>query len=276
MSLRYSFFWKPGVDDSGLLLDGKTTNGKYGVSYIVLAELNADTYEVKQWKQLELVGAPESHANLGLEDVRLFEDGGKLFGIGVFLHKDGTPNGNHQQAIVRIAYQTGKAHFVQLLERTPEEFVEKNWSPVEGKPDTFLYSATQKWELGKVSGPRYSGEIHGGSQLLRRPDTDGYFAVVHNFVSRKNSVSGRKERHYVHYWAFFDAELKMTGLSEPWIFEWKKPIEFVSGLAWAQGPQLEAIVSYGVGDSDAELAVMPWEAIAAQEKPYSEERVVRG
>lgn len=273
MSVRYAFFWHPGIElseeqEAEVVLRKKSV-GKYGVSHTLLCELEPDSLELRSWKKLESKGFPDFHANDSLEDVRLFEDSGKLFGIGVFLH-EGTEN--HEQAIARLAPSTGTFTWLQNLGK-PAGRTEKNWSPVEGSPGRFQYSPTQVWE-GELTGATYKGKVHGGTQLLKLED-GSHISLVHSFVSRKVEGALRPERHYVHYFARW-VEGKLVELSEAFSFGWEKPIEFASGLAWSDSGREELLVSYGIGDSSFGLGRISLVDALATLKPYdpSEERQV--
>lgn len=273
MSVRYSFFWHPGLEltpeEEAEVILTKKTAGKYGVSHTILCELDPAFESVVWWKQLEPKKFPDFHANKSLEDVRLFEDGGSLYGIGVFLHQ-GTEN--HEQAVARISPKAGTFTWRSNLGK-PNGHTEKNWSPIEGESGKFQYSPTETW-AGVIDGEPYKGSIHGGTQLLKLED-GSHLSVVHNFVKRQDETMIRPERHYVHYLARW-VDGVLVELSDGFVFEWEKPIEFASGLTWADSSKEAIVVSYGVGDSDLGLASISLFKALDSLKPYNpkEERQV--
>jgi len=258
VSVRYSFFAFPGIDTTGQVL---VSSNYYGRSETLLAELNPTTMQIIRWSKLEYLDW-EGSRNTALEDVRLYSEGGHLYGIGVFLTLDGSP---HAQAIIDIDPDGWTARLIDVL---PGERVEKNWSPIEGRTG-FAYSPTQHVTRGgTITGTPYTGPIHGGTQLIEHGD--GYLSVVHSFETRPyrrpNHRGNRRGRHYYHYWAFWDRDIRITHLSSPFVFAGESAIEFAAGLT-RHGDRL--LVSFGWGDWD--LTVMSFDPITvdAALEPWS-------
>ena len=150
---------------------------------------------------------------------------------------------------------------------------EKNWMPVEGRNDVWLYSCWEDeqtcaavvngdgWQLNKVGpAPAAARHFRGGSQLVNlgargfmHRDTlnPWYLAVVHEVLPGDNG-----KRVYEHRFVTFDRELRITGYSQPWWINGSRQIEFVAGAAVVadKGARARLVISYGVNDCEAWLA----------------------
>jgi len=260
-SIRYSFFAFPGIDTTGQVL---VSSNYYGRSETLLAELDPDTLQVVDWRRLEYLNWSGSR-NTALEDVRLYVVDGTLYGIGVYLPLDDAP---YAQAVIRIDPAASTATLVDVL---PARRVEKNWSPVEGRSE-FIYSPTETVDYtGTVAGDPYKGAIHGGTQLIEFED--GYLSLVHHSVSRPLRTRGvrnrGRERHYVHHWALWNRDLRLTHLTAPFVFKWEAGIEFASGLVRHND---RLLISWGWGDWDLTITAADPNQIGKRLKPYPNER----
>ena len=138
---------------------------------------------------------------------------------------------------------------------------EKNWMPVVGCDDgplRFVYSVspTIVVVLDDTSmrvepeiahpGPAIAEGFRGGSQAI--PLDGGHLCLIHEPVER-----GDSGRLYRHRWVWFDERWQLARLSAPFFLQ-ERGIEFAAGLA-RRGDDL--IISYGVWDRDAWIAVVP-------------------
>ena len=144
----------------------------------------------------------------------------------------------------------------------PGDALEKNWMPcVDGDRLRLVYSTDPlivfDWapDLGRVmqdpAGRNVGGTVRGGSQLIKY--RDGWLAVVH----RLHFVDNRKV--YAHQFAAFDRDLTSVRFGRTFFFN-RVGIEFCAGLAHHQG---RFILSYGVEDSEAWIAEVAPETVAA-------------
>jgi hypothetical protein len=212
----------------------------------------------------------------GLEDLRLREGAeGELVVSGTCLDYAGLPTGPDGSLVARIATARllPDAGLLVDFDCPPEPFpgrYEKNWSPIEGMPDVWLYSA---WEDGRVATvrrvagvnlPRASGSwvvqtgpaspfalrhLRGRSQLIR-------FGDAYLGIFGEATDDGR--RMYDHRLVSFDLDLVPTSWSSPFRLGPLRGVEFVAGLALV-GTQF--VVSYGLQDEEARIATIPIESV---------------
>lgn len=187
---------------------------------------------------------------LGLEDIRLFDYDGAVWGSACVrqLNKDGWC----EQYVMRLAgvefskqMRPQEMRHMKMYERSHE----KNWMPAGfGK---FVY------RMGKVVdswGAIYadykpnieSSSISGGSQLI--PFRDGYLALVHQAHTKPDGT-----RFYMHRWAYFDTNINPVLLSHSFYFL-ERGIEFAAGLAWSGGQHL--MMSFGFQDKEPWIATV--------------------
>lgn len=258
MTARYSFFAFPGLDTTGHVL---VSSNYYGRSETLFAELDPATLQVIRWGRLEYRNLLGSR-NTALEDVRIWSDETSLYGIGVFLPDDARQKPS--QAIIFIDPARYTATLTRVFPSTDR--AEKNWSPVEGQT-VWTYSPTQHINDGRIIGEPYSGRIHGGTPLIEWGD--GYLSVVHHFVNRPIRTNRRGGgRHYVHHFAYWDTDLRLTHLTAPFVFAWESAIEFAAGLV-RHNEQL--LISIGWGDYDLSLYTVNPDTIAAALEPFDDE-----
>lgn len=152
---------------------------------------------------------------------------------------------------------------------------EKNWMPILGCGGReWLYSC---WEDGRTaivqavgdqwiirSGPTspwIARGFRGGSQLIPWSG-GGYLAVVHEVAV------GAGRRFYEHRFVRFDRRYRIVGLSDPFVFEDRRSIEFCAGAAAVMGAdgKPRVALSFGVNDSAANIAFCD---------PYLVDRAIR-
>jgi hypothetical protein len=258
MTARYSFFAFPGLDTTGHVL---VSSNYYGRSETLFAELDPTTLQVLRWAPLTYhrwVGS----RNTALEDVRIWSDETGLYGIGVFLPEDSREKPS--QAIIRIDPNRYAASLTRVFPST--ERAEKNWSPIQGRPE-FTYSPTQHVNDGQIVGEPYGGRIHGGTPLIEHGD--GYLSVVHHFTNRPTRTNRRGGgRHYVHHFAYWDKDLHLTHLTAPFVFAWESAIEFAAGLVRHND---RLLISIGWGDWDMSLYTVNPDRVDAALEPFGDE-----
>src|SRR5208282_407892 len=136
---------------------------------------------------------------------------------------------------------------------------QKNWMPVLGQPDRFLYLCDPTTVIdcapeGTVVRSRINDldqnltEFRGGSQVI--PHEDGFLCLVHEVVFTP-------ERVYLHRFVRLTEKLEIRSVSEPFYFL-QKGIEFAAGLA-RDGDRL--VASFGVNDASAHLAFFSVDAV---------------
>jgi hypothetical protein len=149
---------------------------------------------------------------------------------------------------------------------------EKNWAPMEGMENTFLYAASEEghaatvrlvdgvWRVAKhAPAPPIARHLRGSSQLLRVPE--GWLAVVHE------SIDCKEGRIYEHRIVLWDTDLRMLGITEPFRLSGKRGVEFCGGAAirFGDDPAGDRLfVSYGVDDSSCWVASISMDLVYGQ------------
>ena len=226
--------------------------------------------KVEEVSSMELLGPGYAESDFpieGLEDLRLFRQGDQWKVSGTVCNVLGT-DCTRRIATATLLPDVGfLCDFVLTPEVVPGRN-EKNWMPISGK-DQWLYSC---WEDGQTTTVRADGSIssggppapliargfRGGSQLI---DWQGgeYLACIHEVATLKNG-----QRAYEHRFVSFEENVdgfRISGISDPFVFQEKRAIEFCAGAAlttqWGGRPSLA--LSYGVRDAEAWIAfVDPW------------------
>lgn len=221
-------------------------------------------------RQAEALVGPDYDANpeiriTGLEDLRLRRGPDDSIRVsGTCLDFAGLPPASNGAPVARIATATllPDAAILMDFECLPEPFpgrYEKNWSPIDGRPDTWLYAA---WEEGRVATVRRAHgswivETHGPSPFAlrhlrgRSPLVrwgDGYIGVFGEAID-----DGR--RMYDHRFVTFSADLTPNLWSPPYRVGPQRGVEFVAGLDRVAG---SLVISYGLQDEEAWIATVPW------------------
>lgn len=193
----------------------------------------------------------------GLHDLRLVHHEGRWWG---FAHvRNRSASARCQMVVVEVDGQPDAR--ATILDSPFHDRHEKNWMPaiLDGRllavhscgPETLVLEidpsgGTTSILLRHRAHPLLS-PWRGGSQLLPRRDGPGQLAVVHDVIW----VDG--QRIYRHRLVAFDAALRPTHATPWWTFE-GDDIEFAAGLAWRDD---DLLISYGVHDREAALAVVP-------------------
>ena len=189
----------------------------------------------------------------GLEDLRLFPDGGGWSVVATTRQQN--PDGWCQQLLARLDGATLREP--RLLSAPGRH--EKNWMPVVGAAEpTFVYlcrpTTVLRATLGEPPtavvverpGPLVAERFRGGSQAV--PFDGGHLCLVHETADFDDGV-----RIYLHRFVWFDAEWALARCSRPFVLR-ARGIEFAAGLA-IRGE--EAVVAFGEGDRETWLATVP-------------------
>lgn len=224
-------------------------------------------------RDADLLIGPDYEANAcritGLEDLRL-RDGadGTLVVSGTCLDAAGLPlaAGGHPLARIATATLLPDAAILMDFECLPEPFpnrYEKNWSPIAGRPDTWLYAA---WEEGKVASVRRAEGSwivthHGASPLALRhlrgrsqliPWCGGFLGVF-------GEATDDGRRMYDHRFVQFSADLTPLAWSSPFRVGPSRGVEFFAGLDQWFG---NLVLSYGLRDEEAWVATLACDDVA--------------
>lgn len=179
----------------------------------------------------------------GLEDIRLVNWNGKLFGTGV--RRDTNTVGAGRMDLSHIGHEDGKVKELERIrvpatEQTDKTtYCEKNWMPIEDRPYEYM-----KWS-NPVEIVKYDPETHtthqlyhgkfdsscahderGGSQVI--PFKDGYLGLQHVTYFIKNT-SRKKDGDYVHRFTYWDKEWNVIKRSQLFAFL-AGAIEFSCGM----------------------------------------------
>ena len=190
----------------------------------------------------------------GYEDCRLVKVGDSWYATATAC--DLNPIDLRQMVLLHLE-GAGIAEVLPLAAPHPERH-QKNWMPfvVEGGLH-FVYScgptvvlgcqpATGRiQEVAESPAPHFASELRGGSQGVKVDD--GFLFAVHE-VDRSGSVL-----RYLHRFVLLDDAMTLAAASRPFRFTSDR-VEFCAGAARRDG---DLILSFGVSDAAAGLAVMP-------------------
>lgn len=212
---------------------------------------------------------------VGLEDCRLRRTPNGV-GVSATVRNAHGWDGRCRQAIVNLDLDgTDGPAFrnLRILESGDLQIHEKNWMPVEGRPE-WVYACSHNGNtvtvraddtlagayqiLKRAKAPAIAREFRGGSQLVAVDG--GFLAVIHEVAD------GDAGRIYEHRLVRFDRSLALTHVSEPFAFREPRTIEFAAGAAIV-GDRL--VVSFGVRDAEAWLVSLPLEAACRLLAPVS-------
>lgn len=195
----------------------------------------------------------------GLEDCRLRHTAGGL-GVSATVRNVSPFDGRCRIAVGEIDLATATVTGLRVLDGLTAQEHEKNWMPIEARGG-WLYACSHGghvvtvdadpgmaggWQLAqRAKAPPIAAEFRGGSQLVRV--RDGWLAVIHEVAYLEH------RRAYEHRLAWFDANLRLGAVSQPFAFREKQAIEFAAGMA-RQGDRL--VISFGVRDAEAWLVAL--------------------
>lgn len=201
---------------------------------------------------------------VGLEDVRLIEWDGKIYGIGVRRDLDKVGTGRMEISELSFSDDGITEVFRYRIPGPPpdNEYCMKNCTPIEGMPFHLLKwtnptcimkfdpsgGQTVAYETGEfIAGFR---DMRGGSQVIKYKG--GYLTVVHE-TDLYNSEQGRKDATYRHRFVFWDNNFNKPKFSKKFSF-FNFKIEFCAGLS-QQGDNF--LVTFGAQDNAAYILKTP-------------------
>lgn len=178
---------------------------------------------------------------VGLEDIRLVEWDGKLYGLGVRRDLDEVGTGRMEAIELDIQGTTVKEVSRYRIPGPPpdKEYCMKNCVPILDKPNHLLKwcnpTALMKYAPGEetvvfdTSG-FYEGidpHLRGGSQVI--PYKDGYLTLIHE-THMNTTERGMKDADYLHRFIYWDKNFQNMRQSKLFSFIGLR-IEFCCGLA---------------------------------------------
>lgn len=223
------FYWNPSI-----------TKHK-GELYVSLRGYTVDSTIWGHWRSTLAVGKlvgdelvdlrvlmpelPDDVNSNRLEDVRIWSDGKSLWAVGNHLSN---PKGriNQEQAEALIDYENSTYKVVSKF-GNPMGKPEKNWSPIDGQPHTYLHSigtiAKDGWIKAVDNKTDIIEPVHNGTPIIKTKH--GYIGVFH-----QRARLGTEYR-YGNIFIKFDDELKPIEQSDWFIFgdEGHQEVQFMSG-----------------------------------------------
>ena len=229
-------------------------------------EMDSDWRSVRS--AAEIVDAPEMPArNLGFvegyEDCRLWVAPDGSFRASCTVRDAPDSDGRCEMAILDLdaAWRVVRVDPIRDYEG---DKTQKNWMPIAGRPGSFLYlchptvvidrRAQGTVETHRSEPAEHLADLRGGSQVI--PHGDGWLAITHE-------VAMCPQRVYLHRFVRFDANFRVTAVSDPYYFL-RIGIEFCAGLA-RDGQRL--VASFGVNDASAHLAFFTVESVDRSLRP---------
>lgn len=256
-------------------INGRVTLGRHAhaMTKNMYGTIDPDTLKIDSLTELKYdKNTPEVIRKIsGLEDARLFVRDDKLHFLGVEVNTSERNTTRASMALFRLNGDT--LEYIETLAKPKADRHEKNWGVPDEPSELFdySYSPTEVWKDGKVIGDRYTGNIHGGTQLIWQPDRKSYLAVVHdikNVVDPTKNQSYWDTRKYIHYFAEYDAFGQLINLSAPFQFQGKMRIEFASGMVEHKD---DLLISFGIMDGKPAIARFNKQQALSMLKPYYRE-----
>jgi hypothetical protein len=197
--------------------------------------------------------------SLGFEDTRLFSLNGSLHFLANIRH--GSKNCYMITAKLAGTDAAPVLEDVRAHPHSAPERDEKNWMPIAEHSEfqaVYFPCPTividDEAEIARHQPALGLDHLRGGSQLVAWQG--GYLALVHEY----SHVALR--RHYLHRFVSFDAEFRLVGMTDAFVF-FGHPIEFALGLTWhPDGVRL--IASFGLNEEEAWLMTFDAESVAAR------------
>lgn len=231
----------------------------YSKTDVLFGDLDPDTLQVTNLEKLNLSSdSPTRTLVAGLEDVRLFSRNDGMHAIGFECDRLSRSLHNASASLTEYIIKGNTLQYIRTLEKPNHETVEKNWSPpdVETPYFEFTYSPTQVWQAGHILGEPYSGNVHGGTQLLEQKDGT-FISLVHEkkldtalrYLPRNNHIYD-KYIYYTHL-AIHGEDGIITKLSRPFRFGTLENIEFASGMIEHDG---HLLITLGIRDCKYAIA----------------------
>jgi len=238
-------------------------------SWLMLGILDEKTLKVSGVKRMKPEkGSPVFLIEKEIEDCRIFWRKDGLHGIGVAIDAHSFAGETRVYQIeILIDYEKGTYRLIKNYGYI-KGHMEKNWSPpsIFAPKFDYVYSPSEVVLENKVYGKEYTGNTHGGSQVL--PYKKGWIRISHQ-VTNIRDVTHRwyvsvaellDEYGYVtHSSQFFD-------LCTGWRPQIRESVEFISGMVWSKGKEgEELLVSYGLRDETCAFVRIPVDLFKWQE-----------
>ncbi len=211
----------------------------------------------------------------GLEDCRLFEHDGRWYANATSRELD--PEGVCRQVLLGL--DDAEIRSARVMPGPRADRHEKNWMPYTDSEDLLFVYTSSPTVITRVDpasglpepafehdGPEAARDFRGGSQGVRV--ADGALFVIHEAFDHGGP------RRYMHRFILFDDRWQLTAATGRFHFT-DNDVEICTGMA-KRGDQL--ILSFGIGDFAAALAVCGEAEIIARLKPIDEamsERSIR-
>ena len=225
-------------------------------------DLNVVDYTIIDTSALDV---PPVWEFTGEEDCRLIQWEGKYYAVGV--RRDTTTNGQGRMeyselAIDKEAWTIKEISRVRIPAPAPDEsYCEKNWVPVIDKPYHFIKwtmptelvyanpngTTEQVFVKQTIPAPK---DQRGSSHVI--PWGDGYISITHEVDLFKNYLK-QKDAIYRHRLIYWDKELNLLGLTQPFTFLDAR-VEFCVGAAVHES---DLLVSFGFQDNAAFVLRVP-------------------
>lgn len=244
-------------------------DGIYSKSKNLYGYLDPDTLTITGLKELKYSADTPDDIKLisGLEDARLYWRKDGMHFIGARTDRRQAYYYPSQQAEFVLHEPTNTLKYLRTMTGESPARPEKNWLPTDRPgPFEYSYSPTQVYKKG-VQGVRYSGFIHGSSQLLWQPKTKTWLAVLHS-KHLDPLIVGHKvydKMIYVHYFAEYNEAGTLIKLSQPFTFGLQDYIQFVAGAVEYKD---NLLMSLGAGDARMGFASINKNIINNLLKPY--------
>ena len=206
----------------------------YSKTDVLYGDFDPDCFVVSNLTKLTLSkDSPTKTLVSGLEDVRLYSRKDGMYAIGFESDRLTRSLHNASTRMAEYLIKGSTLEYVWSLQKPDPNGVEKNWSPTDepSKEFDFTYSPTQVWKSGEVIGDKYTGDIHGGTQLLKQRNGT-YLSIVHKkTMNRQYNRPGVYDKYvYHHYLARHNKQGFITHLTKPFTFGTHENIEFASGM----------------------------------------------
>lgn len=243
-------------------------------THIWVCSLDSETWEVSNLRKITMVGGPA--VPRGIEDARLYRRNGEWYLHGVMLERAHTVPA--RLASYKLDLEKNEAYFIEKHESPSIDRPEKNWMTTFGEKNPnfdFIYGPTSIVKDGLFIGkPNTNGEIaqiRGGSSLLELKD-GSYLAITHTVYDKRefsiegDIISQQTFRTYLHQFVRYDNFGKIIEVTPEFLFEGYS-VEFAAGLSETE---TDFVISYGVEDSSANLAIIPKQAVMEMLYPANE------
>lgn len=205
---------------------------------------------------------------VGLEDVRLINWDGKLYGSGV--RRDTTTNGQGRMELSELDVRDDSVVEVSRVRIQPpvhkDSYCEKNWMPVLDDPYTYVKwsNPTEVVNVDPIAGTSsvkfladkryFPRDPRGGSQVI---PYKGYHLALTHEVDLFDNEAGRKDGIYRHRFVLWDRNWNVVKYSNDFSIM-NGHVEFSAGMCEHNGKYL---ISFGYQDNAAFILEIPEKTI---------------